>query len=92
MFHVPLERSVSFQGSLYGNFTPEIVEQESKNEDTKLFERGEVFIFDYGVVVLWHFTELEEAAFLTHIMSFAVDPVREEGLSCTNHRYGDRRL
>ncbi|KAJ3271219.1 hypothetical protein HDV01_006952 [Terramyces sp. JEL0728] len=37
----------------------------------EVLDRGEVFIFDYGVMVLWNFTETEEYSFLQHIKSFA---------------------
>jgi uncharacterized Rmd1/YagE family protein len=34
--------------------------------------RGEVFVFDYGVLVLWNFTAREESDFLKHIKAYSV--------------------
>jgi uncharacterized Rmd1/YagE family protein len=40
--------------------------------------RGEVFIFDYGVIVLWNFTKLEEERFIQMFKQFSVGPLRNE--------------
>ncbi|RCH98040.1 hypothetical protein CU098_010671, partial [Rhizopus stolonifer] len=50
--------------------------------DTKLhsrepFKGGEVFIFDYGVVVFWNFRRAEELLMLEDFMQFSVDPFRD---------------
>ena len=38
--------------------------------------KGEVFIFDYGVIVLWNFTKEEETKFLLICKAFAVNPLK----------------
>jgi uncharacterized Rmd1/YagE family protein len=50
-------------------------------------ERGEVFIFDYGVVVLWNFTEEEEIAFLSHLKPFILNVVRDEEMEVEDFHF-----
>lgn len=39
----------------------------------EMLDRGEVFLFDYGVMVLWNFTEIEEHAFQQHMKNFGIN-------------------
>ncbi|KAI8373335.1 hypothetical protein BD560DRAFT_446370 [Blakeslea trispora] len=41
------------------------------------FKGGEVFIFDYGVVVFWNFRRAEELLMLEDFMKFSVEPFRD---------------
>jgi uncharacterized Rmd1/YagE family protein len=41
------------------------------------FKGGEVFIFDYGVVVFWNFRRAEELLMLEDFMPFSIDPFRD---------------
>jgi uncharacterized Rmd1/YagE family protein len=41
------------------------------------FKGGEVFIFDYGVVVFWNFRRAEELLMLEDFMQFSIDPFRD---------------
>ncbi|OBZ87634.1 Sporulation protein RMD1 [Choanephora cucurbitarum] len=41
------------------------------------FKGGEVFIFDYGVVVFWNFRRAEELLMLEDLMKFSVEPFRD---------------
>ncbi|ORX80155.1 DUF155-domain-containing protein [Basidiobolus meristosporus CBS 931.73] len=50
----------------YGFQQPDHYEENELNS----FLMGEVFLFDYGVCVLWGFTEIEEARILKEIVSF----------------------
>lgn len=58
-------------------------EQESRQEDEPAtpirepFKGGEVFIFDYGVVVFWNFRRAEELLMLEDFMPFSIDPFRD---------------
>jgi uncharacterized Rmd1/YagE family protein len=42
--------------------------------------RGDVFIFDYGVVVLWNFTDQEESNFLSHMLQFQQGTLKQDGI------------
>ncbi|OAD03000.1 hypothetical protein MUCCIDRAFT_171583 [Mucor lusitanicus CBS 277.49] len=42
-----------------------------------IFKGGEVFIFDYGVVVFWNFRRAEELLMLEDFMQFSIDPFRD---------------
>jgi uncharacterized Rmd1/YagE family protein len=71
LYHMPLERSPSNSiGSLFANFPPLETDDMRSDVNPTWLDRGEVFVFDYGVLVLWNFTEHEEVAFLTHIKNF----------------------
>lgn len=41
------------------------------------FKGGEVFIFDYGVVVFWNFRRAEELLMLEDFMQFSIEPFRD---------------
>ena len=41
--------------------------------------RGEAFIFDYGVIVLWNFTLDEEGEFMSHLVPYGSDYLDESG-------------
>ncbi|KAF7728694.1 hypothetical protein EC973_005732 [Apophysomyces ossiformis] len=43
----------------------------------KPFEGGEVFIFDYGVVVFWNFRRAEELLMLEDLAKFSIRPFRD---------------
>ncbi|KAG0173581.1 hypothetical protein DFQ28_007535 [Apophysomyces sp. BC1034] len=43
----------------------------------KPFEGGEVFIFDYGVVVFWNFRRAEELLMLEDLAPFSIRPFRD---------------
>jgi uncharacterized Rmd1/YagE family protein len=52
-------------------------EQESAAPIREPFKGGEVFIFDYGVVVFWNFRRAEELLMLEDFMPFSIDPFRD---------------
>lgn len=49
--------------------------------------RGEVFVFDYGVVVLWNFTKEEEERIVAVLKRFAVGPVPESDIELEDLHY-----
>ncbi|KAG2205945.1 hypothetical protein INT47_005263 [Mucor saturninus] len=55
------------------------VEQEEKELKPvrEPFKGGEVFIFDYGVVVFWNFRRAEELLMLEDFMQFSIEPFRD---------------
>lgn len=79
LYQMPLERSTSLSGSVYANF-PHLDSADDIRPDLNptWIDRGEVFVFDYGVIVLWNFTEDEEKSFLGHLKPFAVNRVRPD--------------
>lgn len=86
-YHIPMERSTSMQGSLYANF-PHVLESAATQDINPTWaERGEVFVFDYGVVVLWNFTEAEEQSYLGHLRPFAVSRVRTEDMEIEDFHF-----
>ncbi|SAM01653.1 hypothetical protein [Absidia glauca] len=60
-------------------------QEHQKNQDTnhpqppnrKPFTGGEVFIFDYGVVVFWNFRRAEELLMLEDLAEFSIGPFRD---------------
>ena len=63
--------------------TPDLINLESETEttirDTPHGPKAiisEVFLFEYGVTVIWGMTEAEEKRFLKEIAKFEVDPLR----------------
>ncbi|CAO3701450.1 unnamed protein product [Rhizopus stolonifer] len=53
---------------------------EKEKEKEKLrepFKGGEVFVFDYGVVVFWNFRRAEELLMLEDFMQFSIEPFRD---------------
>ncbi|CAO3658402.1 hypothetical protein G6F70_008020 [Rhizopus microsporus] len=65
------------------NNRPDMDSENNKpNEDQttkprELFKGGEVFIFDYGVVVFWNFRRAEELLMLEDFMQFSIEPFRD---------------
>lgn len=59
----------------------EQTETQQQEEPTKPprepFKGGEVFIFDYGVVVFWNFRRAEELLMLEDFMQFSLEPFRD---------------
>lgn len=53
------------------------IEEEPLKPVREPFKGGEVFIFDYGVVVFWNFRRAEELLMLEDFMQFAIDPFRD---------------
>lgn len=53
------------------------IEEEPSKPVREPFKGGEVFIFDYGVVVFWNFRRAEELLMLEDFMQFAIDPFRD---------------
>ena len=49
--------------------------------------RGEIFIFDYGVVVLWNFTESEERKVLSTLLNFCNRPINNTDLPMEDMNY-----
>jgi uncharacterized Rmd1/YagE family protein len=66
-----------------GNSSPD-------KDDLELFpewmSRGEVFAFDYGVLVLWNFTYREETDFLLHIQPYSVGYLEMSGIDFLTRR------
>ncbi|KAF1797413.1 hypothetical protein FB192DRAFT_1334646 [Mucor lusitanicus] len=52
-------------------------EQQQHQPPREIFKGGEVFIFDYGVVVFWNFRRAEELLMLEDFMQFSIDPFRD---------------
>lgn len=60
-------------------------QEQQKDQDTthpqprnrKPFTGGEVFIFDYGVVVFWNFRRAEELLMLEDLAEFSIGPFRD---------------
>ncbi|KAJ3406860.1 hypothetical protein HDV05_005703 [Chytridiales sp. JEL 0842] len=46
----------------------------SAGDESKWMRRSEVFLFDFGVVVLWNFSEEEELTYLSTLRRFATNP------------------
>ena len=62
---------------------PETTETENTTEEKAVpfwMFRSEVFFFDYGVMVLWNFSEDEEQKFVQMIHRFCVDPIPLEDI------------
>ncbi|KAI9483437.1 MAG: hypothetical protein EXX96DRAFT_558201 [Benjaminiella poitrasii] len=51
--------------------------QHQQQQPREPFKGGEVFIFDYGVVVFWNFRRAEELLMLEDFMQFSIDPFRD---------------
>lgn len=76
--------------TMYANFQSLDLHNEYKPDQSTSSvnaERGEVFIFDYGVVVMWNFTEEEEIAFLSHLKPFILNFVREEDMEVEDFHF-----
>ncbi|KAI9304047.1 hypothetical protein BJ944DRAFT_164330 [Cunninghamella echinulata] len=52
-------------------------EEEEEDQGRTPFEGGEVFIFDYGVVVFWNFSRAEELLMLEDLAPFSIRPFRD---------------
>jgi uncharacterized Rmd1/YagE family protein len=80
MLHIPLQRSISYEGTgIYASFPNILMVDGVEDQDHPgWMDRGEVFIFDYGVLVLWNFTQYEELSFLAHMKPFAEGLLRVE--------------
>ncbi|KAI8887906.1 DUF155-domain-containing protein [Backusella circina FSU 941] len=52
-------------------------EDEIKQPPREPFKGGEVFIFDYGVVVFWNFRRAEELLMLEDFARFSIEPFRD---------------
>ncbi|EIE91280.1 hypothetical protein RO3G_15991 [Rhizopus delemar RA 99-880] len=52
-------------------------QQQQAEQPRELFKGGEVFIFDYGVVVFWNFRRAEELLMLEDFMQFSIEPFRD---------------
>lgn len=59
---------------------PAPLSETSQLPSKRLIERSEVFVFEYGVVVLWNFSESEEQMLLDKLMRFAVGQGQEGSL------------
>ena len=78
LYHVPLVRATSMPGSIYADFPILDVDEIRPEANPTWADRGEVFVFDYGVIVLWNFTEDEEVSFMGHLKPFAVNRLRKD--------------
>ncbi|KAI8899818.1 hypothetical protein BC833DRAFT_584404 [Globomyces pollinis-pini] len=75
-------RSRSLEGAIFANFPDSIlVNNEAYTEDSQgavkvdeqskvWMSKGDVYIFEYGVMVLWNFTEQEEKSFIGHMKPY----------------------
>jgi len=74
------ERSCSFgvDHGLVGDWNADI---------PKWVLRGEIFLFDYGVVVLWNFTEAEELKVLESLIPFCNRPIEKSDLPMEDMNY-----
>lgn len=52
-------------------------QQQQQNTPREPFKGGEIFIFDYGVVVFWNFRRAEELLMLEDFMKFLLEPFRD---------------
>jgi uncharacterized Rmd1/YagE family protein len=48
---------------------------------------SEVFLFEYGVTVIWGMTEAEEKRFLKEIVRFEVESLRTSSVSSSYYSY-----
>ncbi|GAA5811557.1 hypothetical protein MFLAVUS_004995 [Mucor flavus] len=75
--------SPSNQDDMKDQKTPElgaeipVAEEEIAKPVREPFKGGEVFIFDYGVVVFWNFRRAEELLMLEDFMQFSINPFRD---------------
>jgi uncharacterized Rmd1/YagE family protein len=87
--HIPLLRSTSIEGG--GRFAsfPNLVtaSQEDEDDHPSWMDRGEVFMFDYGVLVLWNFTVYEEISFIAHVKNFTEGPLQEEDIEVEDFHF-----
>ena len=65
----------------------------SENQNENMIElplwmmRGEVYIFDYGVIVLWNFTKQEELRLLDIFKPFSIGKVESEDMIFEDMNY-----
>jgi uncharacterized Rmd1/YagE family protein len=52
-----------------------------------MMDRSEVFVFDYGVVVLWNFTEEEEESLLAKLRQFAEGISVDDDIDCEEFHF-----
>jgi uncharacterized Rmd1/YagE family protein len=52
-------------------------EHSTKAAHTKPFTGGELFIFDYGVLVFWNFSRAQELLMLEDLSDFAIRPLKD---------------
>ena len=57
------------------------------SDNLQWMTRSEVFLFDYGVVVLWNFSEEEELVFLRMIKRFAMGRLVSDDFEIENFRF-----
>lgn len=62
---------------VHGIEIPVEEEEETTKPVREPFKGGEVFIFDYGVVVFWNFRRAEELLMLEDFMGFSINPFRD---------------
>jgi len=79
--HVSIYSPYSYTGVDASPPTPDLInlEPEPSIRDTTQGPRAvvsEVFLFEYGVTVIWGMTEAEEKRFLKEITKFEVDSLR----------------
>lgn len=56
-------------------------------EDLKWMSKGEVFIFDYGVIVFWNFTDQQEIAFFNILSNFVDKPLVKDKIQFEEFHY-----
>ncbi|KAH8556732.1 hypothetical protein BGW37DRAFT_417307 [Umbelopsis sp. PMI_123] len=67
------------------DYTPSPINNEQRSdfigsktpEFTNMFEGGELFVFDYGVVVLWNFSRAQELLLLEDLAPFRIRPLED---------------
>ncbi|KAJ3086696.1 hypothetical protein HK102_012695 [Quaeritorhiza haematococci] len=70
--------SVTFSENSSSSSLPDVQQQQAQPPPPSWMTRSEVFIFDYGVVVLWNFSQREEERFLKVIKPFMVRPAAQD--------------
>jgi uncharacterized Rmd1/YagE family protein len=85
--HPPQEVATDFETILASEqLDPEMIktddkvraaEHSTKAAHTKPFTGGELFIFDYGVLVFWNFSRAQELLMLEDLSDFAIRPLKD---------------
>ena len=89
------KRPASFRGSVnesipeISNSTPGLIrlDDEGGEIDVEVTGKCDVFLFEYGVVVLWGFTESEERGFLKEIVKFENEKLASGDLQVEEFNY-----
>ncbi|KAJ3556187.1 hypothetical protein NM688_g2165 [Phlebia brevispora] len=80
----------SIPGRIEASTTPDsngVVRQKKKSKFEEMPTVAEIFLFEYGTVVIWGMTEAEEKRFLSSIKRFEVDKLPSEDVEMEDLNY-----